>query len=341
MKKNLKDLTLDDLTAILTAEGYPAHRAAQIFQWVNARNINDISLMTNVPRSMIEKLRDRYFIGSLILEKRMRSKKDGTEKFLWRLHDDARVETVLIPGKGRKTICLSTQVGCKFGCPFCASGKMGFVRDLTPGEITDQVLSVQELKNIKITNVVFMGMGEPLDNYNNLVKAIKIINHRDGIGIGARKITVSTCGVVPGIRKLKNLGIQVELSVSLHSAIDVKRSELVPVNRKYSLSSLLATCREYYEKTGRIITFEYTVIKGVNDSNRDVEALVEAARQANARVNLITCSNVAVDGLDGVGPEVMESISERLRKARINVTVRRSRGDDIAAACGQLAAEYR
>jgi 23S rRNA (adenine2503-C2)-methyltransferase len=248
MKKDVRDLTLDELKKEITSMGEPAHRARQISRWLYGKNAESFEAMTDLPKKLIEKLDKEYFIKGLECAEHLVSK-DGTEKFLWKLEKGRHVESVLIKEKNRKTLCLSTQVGCRFGCPFCASGKIGFVRDLTLSEITGQVLAAQGICGCRVTNIVFMGMGEPLDNYDNLVKVIRIINHPDGIGIGARKITVSTCGIVPGIRKLKDIGLQIELSVSLHAASDRLRDELVPVNRRYPLEKLIAACEVYFSDT--------------------------------------------------------------------------------------------
>ena len=337
MKEDIRDLTIEELGKIVTAMNEPPHRAGQIFKWLFGKGAADFRAMTNLPKSLISKLEEKFYISALKCDERLTSK-DGTEKFLWLLKDDAHVESVLIKEKDRATLCLSTQVGCKFGCPFCASGMFGFKRNLDASEIVGQVLAVQALCRLRVTNIVFMGMGEPLDNYDNVVKAIRIINHPDGIGIGARKITISTCGIVPAILKLKDLGLQVELSISLHAAEDHKRDELVPVNRKYPIKELIKACKEYHEKTKRVITLEYTLIKGKNDLVYDAEELAKIARALNAKVNLLSC-NIFPDGKGrGVSGKHLELFRKVLKSNGVMVTVRRSRGEDIFAACGQLAA---
>jgi len=335
MKKELRDLLPEELTEAMAALGEPPYRGTQVFRWLNAGGIRSFSEMTDIPAGLKTALEEQYSIGRLTLEESMTSE-DGTEKFLWRLDDGNYVESVLIREKERSTLCLSTQVGCRFRCPFCASGADGFTRDLRVSEITGQFLEVRATSG-RLTNVVFMGMGEPLDNYDNLVKAIRIINHRDGGGIGARKITVSTCGIVPAIRRLKDLGLQVELSVSLHAANNSLRDRLVPVNRRYPLGALTDACLDYSEKTGRVITLEYTLLPGENDSPRDADNLATIAKKIKAKVNLIACSACGRSGAAGKAAGQVREFRDRLTAAGAKVTIRKSKGKDILAACGQLA----
>ncbi len=338
MKKDIRNYTLEGLKKEIASFGEPAHRAAQIFSWLNQRNAENFKEMTNLPKSFIEKLEEKYFVGHLVCEERSMSK-DGTEKFLWKLRDGKHIESVLIKDKKRNTVCLSTQVGCKFKCPFCASGSAGFKRNLQVSEIVNQVLAVQKRHSLRVTNIVFMGMGEPLDNYRNLVKAIHIINHPRGLALGARKITVSTCGLVPGILKMKDLGLQVELSVSLHAASDTLRDKLVPVNRKYPIKELITACREYYDATGRVVTLEYTLVRGMNDSLKEADKLAGIAKRLKAKVNLIVCSGLTEDDYEKPEKAKTEAFQARLRSGGVTTTLRRSKGEDIMAACGQLAAK--
>ncbi len=337
MKKDIRDLTLDELEKEVASLGEPAHRARQIFLWLNGKSAADFGAMTDLSRKFISKLEKKFYVGELVPDEHLVAM-DGTEKFLWRLEDGELIESVLIKEAKRRTTCLSTQVGCRFKCPFCASGKKGFVRNLRVSEILGQLLSVQKECGQRITNVVFMGMGEPLDNYDNLMKAIRVINHPGGIGIGARKITISTCGIVPGIRKLINEKIQVELSVSLHAANDRLRNELVPVNRKYSLENLIPACKEYFEKTGRIITLEYTLIAGKNDSLQDARELATMAKSVKAKVNLIVCNPISEAEGTRIDKKQLAAFKNLLKAKKVTVTVRKSRGDEIMASCGQLAA---
>ncbi|MDP8298798.1 MAG: 23S rRNA (adenine(2503)-C(2))-methyltransferase RlmN [Candidatus Tantalella remota] len=337
MKRDICDLTLEELEKEMTDMGEPRHRAKQVFRWVNGKYADSFEKMTNLPKGLIFELDSRFEIGRLVCAEHL-SSKDGTEKFLWVLRDKEHIETVLIRERSRVTLCLSTQVGCRFRCPFCASGSKGFIRDLSVSEIVGQVAAAQKSFSGRVTNIVFMGMGEPLDNYDNLIKVIRILNHPDGGGIGARKMTVSTCGIVPEILKLKDLGVQVELSVSLHAANDSLRDELVPSNRKYPLNMLVEACVRYFKDTGRIITLEYTLIKNVNDREKDAAGLAGIAKRINAKVNLIACSSFPGSHSEGPERAAVEDFKQKLIKLGAKVTVRRSKGADIMAACGQLAA---
>ena len=336
-KKDIKDFTLEELTKEMAAIGQPPHRARQIFLWLYTKYVNSFEEMTNISKDLAAKLGEQFFIGGLELADRKES--TGTEKFLWRLEDGKYIESVYITAKTRKTLCLSTQVGCKFKCPFCASGMNGFKRNLTAGEIINQLISAQNLLGCRMTNIVFMGMGEPLDNFDNLAKSIKIINDKSGIALGARKITVSTCGIIPGIRKLKNLGIQVELSVSLHATNNKLRDELVPANRQYPLNDLIEECKSYTTQTGRVITLEYVLINGKNNSTEDIERLAKIAKRIKAKVNLLECNEFKDLSVSSIGKEALVKFKNRLMASGVTVTIRRSKGGDIAAACGQLAAE--
>ncbi|MBD3379562.1 MAG: 23S rRNA (adenine(2503)-C(2))-methyltransferase RlmN [Candidatus Omnitrophica bacterium] len=338
MKKDIRDFTLDGLRKELSSGKEPPHRAEQVFRWVNSKGALGFDEMTDLPASSRAFFAKYYRISVLSCGERLISS-DGTEKFLWELEDGNLVESVLISEAKRRTLCVSSQVGCKYGCPFCSSGASGFRRDLRTGEITGQVLEAARLGKEKITNIVFMGMGEPFDNYHNVEKAIRVMNDPAGIALGARRITVSTCGIIPGIDKLRDLGLQVELSVSLHAADNSLRDELVPANRKYPLKRLIRSCREYHRATGRIITFEYTLIRNVNDSPEDASKLASLAESVNAKVNLIGCSASDEHAETSSSSKRIREFTGRLRKRKIKVTVRKSKGADIMAACGQLAAK--
>lgn len=343
MKTDIREFSFEKLRDKMTAMGQPAHRAKQIFRWLYNKLASDFRSMTDLPKDLILFLERDLQIGTLHCEERLVSR-DGTQKFLWELGDGEYIESVLIKGaagKETRTLCVSTQVGCKFKCPFCASGKKNFVRDLGAAEILDQIICVQRLSACRISNIVFMGMGEPLDNYDNLVKAIRVMNDPEGMGIGARKITVSTCGIAPAIRRLKGLGLQIELAVSLHAADDALRDKLVPANRKYPLKELERALAEYIRDTGRVVTLEYTLIKGVNDSDKDAEKLAGFAKKVKAKVNLISCNLPVTGGAEKLKPGRIETFRKILTRGGVTATIRRSRGDDIMAACGQLAAKRR
>lgn len=335
-KENIRNFTLAELEESFRKIQEPSYRAKQVFGWIYRMGISNFGQMKNIPKPLKEKLASYYNINTLEPSEHLKSKQN-TEKLLFKLPDGNFIETVLICKGSRKTVCLSTQVGCKFNCTFCASGMRGFKRDLTPSEIVSQLLFVQYALKHKITNLVFMGMGEPLDNYGNVSKAIMIINDPEGISIGARRITVSTCGIVPGIEKLSGLGLQVNLSISLHAGNDKLRDQLVPVNKRYPLGTLIKACKKYLETTGRIITLEYVLIKGRNDSHKDADELAAIAKTLKAKVNLIACNAVPAMGVTAPERKDVNAFMQDLIKRGVIVTLRESKGDDIFAACGQLA----
>jgi 23S rRNA (adenine2503-C2)-methyltransferase len=333
---DLKDLTLPELQSALEAEGEPKYRAGQIFEWVYKRGAISFDAFTDLPKGLRQTLGDRF---SLLLPElaEHRVSEDRAEKFLFRLPDGNFVETVLIPAGVRQTLCLSSQVGCRFGCGFCASGMGGFQRQLRPSEIVGQVLYLRDRLKIPLTNFVFMGMGEPLDNFDNLAKAILIMNAPEGLGIAARRITVSTAGVIPGIERLKKMKLQVNLSLSLHAVNDELRSKLMPINRKYPLAGVLRACQDYVRAGGRVMTVEYILLRGLNDSVADARRLGALAARLKAKVNLIPYSEVCGPGYEPSLPGQRELFLRKLEKMNVRATLRRSRGADIQAACGQLA----
>ncbi|MCX5714432.1 MAG: 23S rRNA (adenine(2503)-C(2))-methyltransferase RlmN [Candidatus Omnitrophica bacterium] len=335
--RNIKELSLQDLGLVLKEWGAPAYQAQEIFSWIYQKGARDFSVMSNIPLKLRKKLEEGFFLNSLrIIEKAVSV--DKTEKFLFQAEDGNFIEGVIIPARGRVTACISTQAGCKFSCRFCASGMLGFKRDLTTAEMLDELVYLKNNSpDKKLTHIVFMGTGEPLDNYDAVMGTIKVINSPHAFVIGARKITISTCGIAPGIARLSREGLQIELSVSLHAADDRTRSVLMPVNKKYPLAQLLNACREYIAKTNRQITFEYVLIKGVNSdlqSARKLSTILKGLRLA--KVNLIPSNPVKELGI--IPPAKAEVISFRdfLLKQGIIVTLRAPRGQDIEAACGQL-----
>jgi 23S rRNA (adenine2503-C2)-methyltransferase len=334
--KNISDLTLEELKAELEKIDEPAYRAEQIFGWLYKKGVFRFKEMTDLSKNLKERLASAYVIGKLELCGVFKAK-DRTEKYLFRLADGYGIETVLIPATGRKTLCLSTQVGCKFACAFCASGLKGFIRNLAPSEIVGQVLHFKNSLEAPLTNIVFMGMGEPLDNFENLAKAIRILNSPQGLEIAARRMTVSTCGIVPGMERFKRLGLQVNLSISLHAATDTKRDQLLPVNRKYPLKKVIKACQDYIRKGGRKITLEYVLLKGANDSLADADGLTRIAKRLKAKVNLIPYSPVPGLPYEVPNEKGIQFFLSRLEEKKIPVTLRRSKGADIQAACGQLA----
>jgi 23S rRNA (adenine2503-C2)-methyltransferase len=296
--------------------------------------------MTDLPKNLRNRLAGSYTLRSLELAGEQRSE-DGTEKFLFRLDDGRYIESVLIPAGGRRTLCLSTQVGCKFACAFCASGAGGFERNLLSSEILGQVLFLRDRLDVRLTNFVFMGMGEPLDNYDNVVRAVRILNSPQGLSIAARRMTVSTVGIIPAMAKLQGLRLQINLSLSLHATTEELRSRLLPVNRRYPLREVIKAGVRYVKATGRMITVEYILIAGVNDSVADARRLASVARTLRAKVNLIPCSPGCGPGYEPPPESKRADFLRALEAAGIGTTLRRSKGADIRAACGQLAGKAR
>jgi 23S rRNA (adenine2503-C2)-methyltransferase len=336
---DIKSLHLDELRGI--AE--PSYRADQITHWLYQKRVNSFAEMTDLPRALRTKLAHDFSFDN-IDTLRVLGSKDTTQKFLFRLSDGNLIESVLIPASpalygspsDRRTICISTQVGCAYGCKFCASGLDGWKRNLRADEIVNQIMMVEKASGERIDNIVFMGMGEPLANYDNLMRAIQIINAPWAIGIGARHITISTSGLVPQIRQLADQPLQIRLAVSLHGASDDVRSRIMPINRKYNLSALLDACRYFTSRKKQRITFEFILIAQVNDSDEQARQLAKHARALEAKVNLIPYNKV--EGLDWMQPssDRQKKFLAVLRAADVRATLRREKGDDIAAACGQL-----
>ena len=316
--------------------GLPAFRSAQLVRWLHLP-AETFDTMTDLPASLRSRLATEFrdLAGTAVVEEEGRADV-GTSKLLLRLGDGEHVESVLIPARDRMTVCVSSQVGCAFHCAFCASGAMGFTRHLTRGEIVAQALRAAQRLGRRPDNVVFMGIGEPLDNYDEVLGAIRTLNHPEGLGIGARRITVSTCGVVPGIRRLAGEGLQIELSVSLHAPTDEQRSELMPVNRSWPIAELLRACADYTSATDRIVTFEYTLVRGFNDSPRDAKALVSLLRGLKCRVNLIPLNPTRHFPGETPPESTLYGFRDFLMASRLNATLRVSRGGGIDAACGQL-----
>ena len=338
-KPSIHGLLFEEIEAFCKEQSQPAFRAKQIWDWIYVKRVESFDDMQNLPADLRAKLAESFVFQCL--EKLETTGAPGdTQKLLFKLGDNELIETVIIPAprRGTNTVCLSSQVGCRFGCAFCASGQKGVIRDLAAGEIIGEVMEVAKVLGGRPDNVVFMGIGEPFDNYTEVMKAVRIMNHPDGLCIGARRITISTCGVVSGIQMLAEEGLQVELSVSLHAPDEDVRAKLMPVNETWPLEELLDACRAYTEKTKRIITFEYTLIKDVNDSAEQARQLVKLLKKFPCRVNLIPLS--PVEEFDGERPdsETMQAFAQILERAGINTTLRDSKGSNLKAACGQLRA---
>ena len=347
MLPDIKSLSREELEAQFKTWAEPAYRVTQLLEWLYVRRVTNWDAMKNLPGPLRAKLREHYTLQTPELVRKQGSP-DTTQKFLWRLADHSLIESVLIPANpalygeasDRHTLCISTQVGCAYGCKFCASGLEGWKRNLQPHEIIEQVLAIERQGEPSgartVDNIVVMGMGEPLANYDNLLKALKILNAPWGGGIGARKITISTSGLAPQIRRLAEEPLQFRLAISLHGATDNVRGKIMPVNKKYPLKELVAACEEYQAKKGRLMTLEYILIAGVNDALEQTRPLAAIAKKIFAKVNLIPYNTV--EGLSWERPseEVCERFLEALEKQKVTATLRREKGHDIDAACGQL-----
>ena len=339
-KINIKELTQEELEEYIESLGEKKFHAKQIFKWLHRYNVECFDEMTDISKSLREKLVAKTYISKLEIITVQESKKDGTKKFLIRLDDNNAIESVFMVYNHGNTICVSTQVGCKMGCKFCASTKEGFVRGLLASEIEGQIHVVEKYTNEKISNVVYMGIGEPLDNYDNVVKSIRLINNKEGLGIGARHISLSTCGLVPNIYRLAKENIQCTLSISLHATTDEKRKEIMPIANRYSIKELIDACKEYIKVTGRRISFEYALIYGKNDSYEDAMGLVKLLRGMVAHVNLIPVNEIKNGQYKKSKEKSVENFMNTLNSCGIITTVRRTLGEDIDAACGQLRKKY-
>lgn len=342
-KIDIKSLQVADLEEIVRKLGEPIYRARQIADWLYQRRVQSFDEMTDLPREFRARLGSELEFGKVDIV-RVLGSRDTTRKFLFRLTDDSLIETVLIPASpalygsrsDRRTLCTSTQVGCAYGCKFCASGLEGFSRNLRPNEIVDQIMAVERETAEKIDNIVFMGMGEPLANLKNVMSAIRIINAPWGLGIGARHITISTSGLAPQIRKLADEPLQIRLAISLHGATDEVRNQIMPINRRYNLETLLAACDYYVAYKKQRLTFEYILIANVNDSLDQARRLSRIARRLEAKVNLIPYNTVQGLPWSRPSPEQQEKFLSILRQTEVAATLRREKGHDIEAACGQL-----
>ncbi len=335
MKKNIKDYNLDDLKNLMLEIGEKPYRAEQIFQWIFKENVTSFDDMTNLSKELRDKLKENFDLHVFNIITKQESK-DGTKKYLFDVLDGNAIESVLMEYKHGKTICVSTQIGCKMGCKFCASTGVPFIRNLTAGEIVEQLLAIERDENIKISNLVFMGIGEPLDNYDNVMQAIKLLNNQKGINMGARHISLSTSGLVPKIYKLADENLQCTLSISLHAASDEKRSSMMPVNDVYNIEKLMEACKYYIEKTNRRISFEYALAKENNDNLDDAKELVKLLKGILCHVNLIPINKIENGKFAKSTNENIIKFRDYLNSKGIVATIRRELGSDIDAACGQL-----
>ncbi len=333
--KNIKDYNINELKKEMENIGEKPYRAEQIFKWIYKENVTSFDEMTDLSLNLREKLKENYTLGIFkILKKQVAS--DGTIKYLFDVLDGNAIETVLMKYHHGYSLCVSSQIGCKMGCKFCASTGIAFIRNLSSGEIVEELLAVQRDENIKISNVVFMGIGEPMDNYENVVNSIRIINNPKGINIGARHISISTSGLVPMIYRLAEENIQCTLSISLHATTDEKRSSMMPVNNRYNIEELMKACKDYIAKTNRRISFEYALAKDNNDNLEDAKKLVELLKGMLCHVNLIPINKIENGNYTKSSNENILKFRDYLNDHKIVATVRRELGSDIDAACGQL-----
>ena len=330
---DIKSMTLEELTAWFKEQGEPAFRAKQVFHWLY-RGVNSFEEMSDLSKSLRRKLSETCFITRPIVARKQRSALDGTIKYLWELGDGNCIETVFMRYKHGNTVCISSQVGCRMGCAFCASTIAGKVRNLTPAEMVDQVLFTQLDSGEPVSNIVLMGIGEPLDNFDTVMQFLRLVNHPEGLNIGMRHISLSTCGLVDKIDKLARYGLQLTLSVSLHAPDDETRSRIMPVNRSVGVETLMEACRRYFQTTGRRISYEYAMIDGVNDSDWQADLLADLLKGMPGHVNLIPLNEVEESPLKP--SRRVAAFQKRLEQRGVTVTVRRSLGGDIDASCGQL-----
>ena len=331
--QDLKSMTLPEMTNALKAMGQPAFRGKQVFTWLH-KGVTSFDEMTNLPKDLRDKLKSEFTLTVPKVARKQVSRQDGTIKYLWELADGNCIESVLMRYHHGNTVCISSQVGCRMGCAFCASTVAGKVRDLTPAEMLDQVLFTQLDSGLEISNIVLMGIGEPMDNLDTVLRFLELVNHPDGMNIGMRHISLSTCGVIPGIHRLADLGLQLTLSVSLHAPDSETRSKIMPVNRAYDVEELFDACHDYFKKTGRRISFEYAMIDGINDQDWQADLIAAKLKGMPGHVNLIPLNDVVESPFKP--SKRIAAFQKRLESHGITATVRRSLGGDIDASCGQL-----
>ena len=339
-KADIKSMTLQELEERLKTQGMPSFRAKQIFQWLHEKQVDSFEEMTNLSKELRVQMAREYELVVLKTEAVEISKIDGTRKYLFGLPDGHVIESVLMKYRHGNSVCISSQVGYRMGCRFCASTLGGLTRQLTVSEMLDEVYRIQKISGERVSNLVLMGTGEPLDNYENVVKFIRMLSDGQGLNISQRNITLSTCGIVPKMRELAGEGLQITLALSLHASGQEKRKKLMPIACRYELGEVLEACRYYFEKTGRRTTFEYSLVGGINDSAEDAESLAELLEGMNCHVNLIPVNPIKERDFVQSGKKVIADFKNKLEKYGINVTIRREMGRDIDGACGQLRKRY-
>ncbi len=339
MNQHIKAMTMEEVGQVLKALGQPSFRAKQVYSWLH-KGVRSYEEMTNLPKALRDCLAKEYPICAPTVVRKQESQKDGTIKYLWELADGNCVETVLMRYHYGNTVCISTEVGCRMGCAFCASTLGGLVRKLEPQEMLDQVLFTQVDSGLPVSHIVLMGIGEPLDNFDNVMRFLELVNSPEGMNISMRHISLSTCGLVPGIDRLAEKKLQLTLSVSLHAPTDEIRNTIMPVNKAYPTEELIAACRRYYDKTGRRISFEYAMINGVNDTPEAAKTLLKRLKGLPAHMNLIPLNHVEESPLKPSTRQAVQQFQTILEEGGIPATVRRTLGSDIDASCGQLRRKY-
>ncbi len=339
-KRDIRSYPFEQLKGEMLLIGEKAFRAKQIYEWIHVKLAGSFEEMTNLSKQLRAKLAQEYEIYPVEMLEQQISQIDGTNKFLFRLRDDNVIESVLMRYQHGNSVCISSQVGCRMGCRFCASTLDGLQRNLTPSEMLGQIYEIQKLTGERVSNVVVMGTGEPLDNYENLLIFIRMLSDEHGLNISQRNITVSTCGIVPVMEKLAKEKLQITLALSLHGSTQEKRRELMPVANKYELSEVLKACDDYFEKTGRRMTFEYSLVHGVNDTDEDAKELISILGRRNCHVNLIPVNPIKERNFEKPSKKSAFNFKNKLEKSGINVTIRREMGSDIDGACGQLRRRY-
>ena len=339
-KRDLKSMNFEQVKAVMEELGEKAFRAKQIYEWMHMKLVDSFDEMTNLSKALRDKLSENFELTSLHVVDKRESAKDGTCKFLFELSDNRVIESVLMKYKHGNSVCISSQVGCRMGCRFCASTLGGLERNLTPAEMLDQIYKIQKMSGERVSNVVLMGTGEPLDNYDNVLQFIQLLTDENGLNISQRNITVSTCGLVNRIRDLANEELQITLAISLHAPNDKIRKEIMPIANKYTINEIIDAVTFYYNKTGRRISFEYSLVEGVNDSEENAKELIHVVRGLNCHVNLIPVNPIKERDFKQTQMQFVQNFKNILEKNRINVTIRREMGSDIDAACGQLRKSY-
>ena len=335
-KKDIRSLTFEELKKEMEEMGEKAFRTKQVYEWLHVKLVDSFGEMTNLSKGLREKLDTVYRIPSVKMLERQVSKLDDTNKFLFQLEDGHVVESVLMKYKHGNSVCISSQVGCRMGCRFCASTIGGLERNLLPSEMLGEIYQIQKISGERVSNIVIMGTGEPLDNYDHFVRFIRLLTDENGLNLSQRNVTVSTCGIVPNMKKLADEQLQITLALSLHGSTQEKRKTLMPIANKYDLSEVLEACDYYFEKTGRRITFEYSLVQGINDREEDAQELIRILKPRNCHLNLIPVNPIKERDFQKPSRKSAEEFKNKLERSGINVTIRREMGSDIDGACGQL-----